>query len=317
MRRTLLPLLICSALLAATGGPASAAYRIGISDQQPSTFTNPLFAPLKTTLARYVTPWDVMYRASYRSQLTAWINAAVAAGQRPLIAFETSHTKGHERKAPTSVQYTKAIKRFHTAFPEVKDIQAWNEVNRCQSQKSGGYVIGQPICRKPKMAALYYLAARRVFKGAKITGLDILDGKNINGKDVSYAIPYIRAFLKYAKPRPQLWGIHNYADTNRFSSSRTKALLKATGSGQVWLTETGGIVSLGKNFPYSTKRAAKALGCTFTLAKSSKRITRIYIYSFNGIKKGTAFDAGLINPDNTLRPGYNVVKNRKAGRCHK
>jgi hypothetical protein len=305
-------------LLALAAAAPAPAYRVGISDQQPAVFTNPLFGPLDMRLARYVTPWDVMYRAAYRNQLTAWLTQAALARQHVLVAFESSHTRGRERKAPTSVQYTKAIKRFRKAFPEVNDIQPWNEANRCQSKRgSGGYVVGQPICKKPKMAALYYLAARRVFRGARITGLDVLDGKNVDGKRIEYALPYIRAFSRYAKPRPKYWGIHNYSDSNRFSTKRTRALLKATRSGAVWLTEAGGIVSLGKNFPYSPRRAAKALRCMFTLAKISKRITRVYVYQFHGIRKGRAFDAGLINPDNTVRPGYDVVKHRKAGRCHR
>jgi hypothetical protein len=162
------------------------------------------------------------------------------------------------------------------------------------------------------------MAARKVFgSGAKVTGLDILDAANIKCKQMYCALKYIRTFMKYAKPRPKYWGLHNYADTNRFDTKRTKAILKATKSGDIWLTETGGIVSLGKNFPYSTSRAAKAIGCMFTLAKSNRRITRLYVYSFFGIKKGTLFDAGLINPNGTKRPGYDVMKKRKARRCKK
>jgi len=161
------------------------------------------------------------------------------------------------------------------------------------------------------------MAARRVFKGAKITGLDVLDARNISCPQTDCALKYIRTFLKYAKPRPKYWGLHNYADTNRFSMSRTKAILKATKSGDIWLTETGGIVSLGKNFPFSPSRAAKALGCMFTLAKTNKRIRRLYVYSFYGLPKGKLFDAGLLNATGAKRPGYDVVRKRKARRCHK
>lgn len=315
MRRILLPLLLVLIPLAALPSGASASYKVGISDQLPDTFTNPLFAPLRTTMARFVTPWDVMSRAPYKAALTDWITQARAANQRILVAFETSHTPGHERRAPTVIQYTKAIRRFHRAFPDVKDIQPWDEANRCQQRRPDGYVIGQPICRRPRLAAIYYMAARRIFKHTRITGLDILDGKRVNGKGITYAVPYIRAFLRYAQPRPRYWGIHNYADANRFSTTRTRALLRATKSGEVWLTETGGIVSLGRNFPYNQRRAARALKCMFTLAKSNRRIRRLYIYQFHGLVPGTSFDAGLLNPDLTIRPGYNVVKQRKAGRC--
>lgn len=311
MRRILLPVVLLG-LLAVPSGASAATYKVGISDQLAQTFVNPLYKPLKLTMARYVTPWDVMSSVPYSNALKNWTDHARAAGQRVLIAFEASHTPGQERKAPSVAEYTNAIKAFKAAYPWVKDIQAWNEVNRCQYTNEVGFVLGQPICHNPKRAAQYYMAANKVFKGAKVTGLDILDQANVKP-----AVRYIKSFLKYAKPKPKYWGFHNYSDTNRFSNKRTKALLKATKSGDVWLTETGGIVSLGKSFPYSTKRAAKALGCMFSLAKSNKRITRLYVYQFHGIKKGKLFDAGLINPNNTKRPGYDVVRKRKAGRCHK
>jgi hypothetical protein len=314
MRRILLPLILATTLLALPSG-ASAAYKVGISDQNAATFVHPLFKPLKTSMARFVTPWDVMSTVSYRNDLINWTDHARRANQRILVAFETSHTPGQERKAPSVKAYTAAIKAFKAAYPYVKDIQAWNEVNRCQYTAEGGYVLGQPICKNPKRAAQYYNAANKVFprsKGYKVTGLDILDQANVKP-----AVRYIKSFLKYAKPRPKYWGLHNYSDTNRFDNKRTKAILKATKSGDIWLTETGGIVSLGKNFPYNTKRAAKALGCMFTLAKSNKRISRLYVYQFFGEPKGLTFDAGLINDNNTKRPGYDVVKKRKARRCRK
>ena len=40
---------------------------------------------------------------------------------------------------------------------------------------------------------------------------------------------------------PSIWGLHNYSDINRLQSWRTHQLVRALG-GQVWLTETGGIV---------------------------------------------------------------------------
>lgn len=318
MRRFLLALLLLGLLSVPSG--ASAAYKIGISDQNAATFVNPLFKPLKLSMARYVTPWDVMNpaRVSDRNKLINWVDHARLTGQRMLIAFEASHFPGQERKTPSVRAYTKAIRAFKAAYPDVRDIQAWNEVNRCQYTNEFGVVLGQPICKNPKRAAQYYMAARKVFKApAKVTGLDILDGANIDCRKIYCALRYIRAFLKYAKPHPRYWGIHNYSDTNRFSMKRTKALLKATKRGEVWLTETGGIVSLGKNFPYNPRRAAKALGCMFTLAKSNRRITRLYVYNFAGLPKGRIFDAGLINPNNTRRPGYRVVQTRKARPCRR
>ena len=58
-------------------------------------------------------------------------------------------------------------------------------------------------------------------------------------------------------------------------------------------------MKLGTSFSYSLSRASKALGCMFTLAKSNKRIQRLYVYQFNPAAdpQNARFDAGLINPD--------------------
>ena len=121
------------------------------------------------------------------------------------------------------------------------------------------------------------MAARKVFTGSKYTivGLDILDEQNVNK-----TIKYLQSFLRHASPDPKIIGFHNYSDTNRFSTTRTKRVLAAF-HGKVWLTETGGIVKLGSSFPVSTSRASKALGCMFTLAKTNSRIQRLYVYQFN------------------------------------
>jgi hypothetical protein len=317
MRRTLLPI---AALVAALAVPASAgAYTLGVSDQQAQTFTNPLFAPLKLKAARYITPYDVMESPNDKAQWDAWYTAATAAHQKILISFEHSHrSNSRALKAPTVAAYTKELKKFKAAYPKVKDISPWNEVNRCHALRDGS-VQGQPskICSLttgPKLTAQYYGAARKVFKGStyRIVGLDILDEQNVNK-----TIKYLQSFLRHASPDPKIIGFHNYSDTNRFSTTRTKRVL-ATFHGKVWLTETGGIVKLGTSFPTSTSRASKALGCMFTLAKTNSRIQRLYVYQFNPATDPAAtFDAGLINPDGTTRPGYAVVKSRKARSCHK
>ena len=50
----------------------------------------------------------------------------------------------------------------------------------------------------------------------------------------------------------------------------------------MWLTETGGIVKLGRAFPRNEARAARALGCMFDIARDNRRVKRLYVYQFNG-----------------------------------
>jgi hypothetical protein len=238
------------------------------------------------------------------------------------VSFEHSHTPGKEKVAPSAATFRKDVLRFLKAFPKVKSVSPWNEVNRCNRTVAGStIVVGQPrklcsLSTGPKLAVSYYKATRSACASAhrkcNVVALDILDQNN-----VTQAVKYVTKFRKLARPTPAIWGVHNYSDTNRFSTTRTKALLKATRTGQVWLTETGGIVKFGKSFPTSTSRAAKALGCMFTIAKSSSRIKRLYIYNFTAAQPDSDFDSGLVNTDGSKRPGWTVVAKRKAGRCHK
>jgi hypothetical protein len=309
MRRLLFPLALLIAMLAvpATGH----AYTLGVSDQQASTFTNPLFSPLKFKASRYIAPYDVMDSPSDRDALTAWINGARLANQRILIHFERSHRSGRQRRLPSVAEYKREITKFHTAFPDVKEIGVWNEVNRCQSR---GRVAGQPTCGKEQRLASYFRTARQVFtaSGTRIVALDVLDEQN-----VSRTVNTIRKFRRFAGSKATILGFHNYSDTNRFSTTRTRRVLGAW-RGQVWLTETGGIVKLGRSFRTSTSRAAKALGCMFTLAKSNSRIARLYVYQFNPAHSARDdFDAGLINRDGSRRPGYTVVQRKRSRSCRR
>ena len=72
--------------------------------------------------------------------------------------------------------------------------------------------------------------------------------------------------------------------------------------GQVWLTETGGIVKFGRDFPRSPRRAAARTRYMFQLAKRFSRIKRIYNYRWFGEPRSARFDAGLVNPDGSARP---------------
>lgn len=310
MRRLTLVLVAAAFAVAPSSAPAAT---FGISDQLASTFTNPLFKPLKLTVARYVAPYDVMSDPDQLGVFEAWNGAATKAHQRILVAFEHSRTAGKQQKLPTKGQYSTAMKQFHKAFPKIKEINTWNEVNHCQVGKR---TEGQPrgICKGTsgaKLLSTYYGVTRSVFKGATIIPLNVLDGAN-----PASTINYVKAFKRYAKPAPKVWGLNNYSDTNRFSTTRTSKIIKAIGSkGDVWLMETGGQLKLGSK-TFGQAKAAKALKCMFRIAKN-RRIKRAYIYQFNGVPPSASFDAGLIGPDGTTkRTGYDVVRKRTStGGC--
>jgi hypothetical protein len=312
--RTLLRLVLPCALLVALAIPALAGAKlvVGISDQNAATFSDPLYSAAKLTIARYVVPFDVTSDPAQTARLEAWLTAAGAAHQKTLISFEHSRrSRKAAGKLPSAAAYKKAITAFKTRYGAlVTDISPWNEVDRKYVASRGE---GQPTWNKPATAARYYGVARKVFKGKHIVALDVLDQANVN-----YALGYIRSFRAAVRKQhlaaPTIWGLHPYSDINRFSTSRTRKMLKATGSGEVWLTEASGIVNFGSGFPYSEKRAAAANRCMFTIAKISSRIKRLYVFGWGA---GGTFDSGLIGADGAPRPGYTVVAKRQAGRCKK
>jgi hypothetical protein len=320
MRRLVRTCLLATALTALVVPSASSAATVGVSDQQAGTFTNPLFAPLKLKVARYIAPYDVTSEPRQRADFEAWLTAAKAAHQTVLISFEHSRTSTKYNKAPSVATYTKALTSFKKKYGKSFDVTPWNEVNVCQAK---GRQEGQPskICKSatgPKLVAQYYSAARKVFSGRKVTAIDILDGSSVGG-----AISYLRKFKKYVKGTPTYWGIHNYSDTNRGSYSRTSRLIKEIGNkkAQIWLTETGGQLRLrgvyaGGSEAAAERKAATALKCMFSMPKKYKQITRLYVYQFNGAPTTNDFDAGLINVDNTVRKGYAVVQKRQSATCH-
>ena len=92
--------------------------------------------------------------------------------------------------------------------------------------------------------------------------------------------------------------------------------------GEVWLTETGGIVKF-QNFSYSPSRAANRTKWMFKLANRydsrqrglRSKITQLFVYCWFGEARGVRFDAGLVNPDGSPRKAYNVF--RKFAKTHR
>ena len=269
--------------------------KVGISDQQAVTFTDPKFTVLRLRYARLVMPWDGV--TSEPDRLDAWMQAARAAGVRPLIAF--NHARGdlcpkRPCRAPSVSRFTRAFRAFRKKYPWVRDFTPWNEANHST----------QPTGKKPKLAAQYYNAMRRACRTCKITAADVLDQNNMRR--------WLVDFLKYAKGKPRLWGLHNYRDTNRFRDKGTTLLTKLV-KGEIWMTETGAIFSFEtqsgvKAFRPSASRAKRAMEFMFKLArKHHKRVKRVYIYQWRKNFDGDRFDAGVVAFDGKTRPSYDVL----------
>jgi hypothetical protein len=302
--RKMLPLALLAALLVVPA--AEAKYRVGLSEQNAAMFDSARWQSLKLKRSRYMVPWDWTQSAGERAAVAAYMNRARAANQKVLVSFTASrgcwngrrYSKAAKCRAPSAAAYRASFRAFDDQFPWVKTYSAWNEVNH----KS------QPTYRKPKLAVRYYEVLRKAARGRKfkVMAADILDTSNMRS--------YLRKFMRRAKGKPRLWGLHNYQDVNRRTSADTRLML-ATVPGQVWLTETGGIVKF-EGFPFSTRRAANRTKWMFKLANRydsrglglRSKITQLYVHKWFGEAKGARFDAGLMSAAGKPRKAYPVFR---------
>jgi len=278
---------------------AARATEWGISDDSPATFADPRFRWLRMHNARLIVAWDVMYRHTELLAREEWLKAAEEAGVKPLVVF-TADPK-HPRWLPSVAVYSRAVRLFIKRYPWVHDYTPWNEENH----------YTQPTAHNPRRAAGYYNAMARYCHSCAITAADVLDEGNM--------ARWIERFLRYAH-HPHIWGLHNYLDLNHGGHGQTSLFL-AMVPGDVWFTETGGLVwryergsrrFLYRGDGYASRAASRLVG----LSKVSKRVTRIYYYQWRvpvtlaQAKRHRGFvtwDSGLIDPYCKARLAFAVV----------
>ena len=311
MRSRLLPLALALFSLLVVPSAAQAKLTVGISENQPSMFSEPLFQQLGAKHVRVVTSWNVMTsRDDELPRLAQYLQAAQSQGVTPLVTFE--HARGdagickrrsNRRKSvcrlPSAREYERNFKLFRAAFPSVTTISPFNEVNH----------FTQPTWRNPRAAARFTDIARRNCKGCKIVVADILDAADsTRSKRPTFrnTVRYVKAFRRALKSPRTICGVHNYSDVNRFRSTGTKAIIKALGCREIWLTETGGVYKFG-SFKASQSRQLRATRYMFNIARKNRRIKRLYVYTFFGAVND--FDSGLV-ANGKPRRAYKEVKKR-------
>jgi hypothetical protein len=288
---------------------AASSYLTGLGDETATMFSNPLYKQLHTKIVRYIAPYDAAVRSYSLDKAIVFIHDAEAAHEKVLVAFY--HSEYTPTKLPSVSSYQNDVKKFVKRFPHVKEYESWDESNR-------GNERGQFSSPSAVGAAKYYQALLRVCKGCTVIGLDVLDARYIE-PTLNYISEFKQEIYHLETVMPTIWGLHNYSDVNRLEGWRTREIVRAFG-GQVWLTETGGLVKFGGAFPNRNgsglTRAAKVLKFMFALAAAHAKIKRLYIYDWNGGTSSTRFDAGLTNAHEQPRAGYVVVcRQLRAAKC--
>jgi hypothetical protein len=191
-------------------------------------------------------------------------------------------------------------------YPRVRDWVPWNETN------GPAALTG----RRPDRAAAYYDIVTRLCRRCNVVAGDVLDIPNMAS--------WIRSFQRHTRTRPRIWGVHNYHDANSLGSKTTRLLLRLV-RGQIWLTETGGVIRMRvrtrrgvRMRNYGIGHAARATRHALDLARISPRIRRIYLYHWLAPARFTTWDSALTDFRMRPRPGYRVLRKwlQNARRTH-
>jgi hypothetical protein len=294
LTRTTAGLTLTLALLALALPVGAAGLVVGIGDQQPYMFHDPRFQALGIHYARLSIGWNTLQSRAETKALAAWLSAAHADDVQPLITFEQSQIRSRHKRLPTPAQLARQFRELRARYPWVTDYATWNEADYC----------GQPTCHRPALVASYYSAMHRVCPGCDVLGAELLDEPNM--------VAWVRRFQHALRREPPIWGLHNYIGANRLQTASTQALLGAT-HGQIWFTETGGLVARHNHsthpFPESAGHAAEVTRFVFDrLARLSARITRVYLYQWQaGSVRHESWDSALIAGDGRPRPAFAVL----------
>jgi hypothetical protein len=308
--RSVLLATLMAALTAAVAqpGPAAAKVRVGIGDQAPQMFADPNFRALGMRQVRYFVRWDVMSHRDERLRMRTWIRTARAAGARPLVHLSTHDYGRRSARLPSTARYRSQVRRLVPYLRRlgVRDFGVWNEVNH----------DSQPTYRSPARTAAYWKQMRRAVysrcsrRTCRIVDLDVLDQAGVERYIARFAQAAGRS---YTRRNLRVVGIHNYSDVNRRRTSGFRGIRSAvrrrSPAAALWLTETGGLIRFGRSFPCSTTRARNRLDFLFdTVHRYRRSIDRVYLYNWYGAGCQGRFDAGLVAPDGTPRPGYHEVR---------
>ena len=311
----ILALVVTGALLTAPfASAAKSPIRVGIADQSPRMFDSPAFQALNVKRTRYFVPSDVMRDSAERAKARAFAIAARDSGVSVLLHISTTDLREKRGPVVSTAAYRRDVGRLVVYFRKlgVRDFGSWNEVNH-KTQETYNRV-GNAVSYFKDM----YTAVKTRCPSCAVVGLDVLDQAGVDKYMASF---YKRLDAKWRK-RLGVVGIHNYSDVNRSRSSGTARIIRTARKynkrTKFWFTETGALASFRSAFRYSESRQASRMRNMFTYASRYRKlgVERVYSYNWFGIENGSScgsrclFDAGLVDPDGSTRPAYDVFRSQ-------
>ena len=285
--------LVFTVLLALPGTAAAAGpVEIGIADQKADMFADERFVKLGIGHVRLNVGWDAMSSPRQVAHIDRWLAAARERDVEPLVSF--GHSLTRRRSLPTPERLRFEFRRVRERYPWVWTFATWNEANHC----------GEPTCHRAGLVAGYYRALTSECVSCRILAAELLDLPSV--------AQWIYEFRRRLGYTPRLWGLHNYVEANRFTTTRLDAMLRAIPGARLWLTETGGLVSRRNrsttDIPEGPTHAGKVTRYIFDrIVPRYPRIDRVYLYHWNA-RPNSTWDSGLITPAGRVRTALYVLE---------
>jgi hypothetical protein len=275
--------LVAVCALAVVAAPAAHARAIfGLGDQHAVTFREPVVRKLHFGVARLDLAWDWYRHPWMVSQADEWMAAVREAHVRPMVALGRNWAPGGGRRVPRMKAYLRGFRELRSRYPFVRDFSPWNEPNLSTG----------PMVRKPWAAARLFdaLVAACPHRCTIVAG-DV--------GDVGAMRPWMQAYMRNLRHRPKVWALHNYHDANELTGSTARFLSLVRGP--VWVTETGGVKRR-----VGLKGQGRAVARVFAIARSSRRIRRVYFYQWRQ-DRTHSWDSAFVNAGGSRRPAYHAL----------
>ena len=317
--RSRLTLVTACALALALPSTASAAFTVGISENQPSMFSDPIFQGVGFKQARVIVAWNVaLDPANFEyARVRDYLAAAQAAGVEPLSPSSTrvATTRAAARSATSTRASASCRARRLTSRPSRRSS---SRSRRRRSSRPGTRPTTSRSRRRavPRRPRSSPTRSRSCARRARSSWPTSSTRRTTEGQepDVQGDRQVGRDVPQVAEGQAQICGIHNYSDVNRFRSTGTAAIMKALGCKEYWLTETGGLYDFGSFWSKKTYKGCrssstcqvKATKYMFSLTKKNKKIKRLYVYTWFG-NVTPRFDAGLV-ADGTERAALAEIR---------
>ena len=282
------------AVLAASASPAGAAPVIGVGEQRGQIFSDPPWTELGLRDTRLVVSWDVASIPFERADVDGYLAAAEAAGARVMVTFGHSRARSRAKQLPSVARYRRAFLASSAgASPRCRRSWPGTRPTTAPSRPATGRSARRALLRRDPPHCPAAASWPRT----------------------SWTRDWCRWAARFRRAAGHRRGSGGCTTTSTPTASAPRApgRCSATVQGDVWFTETGGLVERQQRLDGPPARleahAAKATDWRARPARElSPRIKRVYLYHWRPAPEPfPTWDSALLDREGRPRLAYDVL----------